>query len=389
MSPREVVIVGVADAPLADGRVASGSTVLNLQADAAIRALHEADLSMDDVDGLLTAAGWGVPGPGSMATTTLAEYFGIVPRFLDSTSIGGSSFEAHVAHAALAIAHGYCEVALVTYASMQRSLRSRTLGGAPAQLNAQFEGPWGLLTPAGSYALAATRYLYQYAATREQLASVAVAARTWAALNPAATRREPLTVDDVLASPLISDPLRVLDCCLVTDGAGAVVLTSAEHARAQHVQRPVYVRGFAEATTHNYISQMPDLLVTPAAQSGPRAMTMAGITPDQVDVLGVYDSFTITVLLTLEALGFCKPGEAGAFVAAGHTSPGGSLPMNTSGGGLSYCHPGMYGIFLIIEAVRQLRGECGERQVKDARTALINGTGGTLSSTATCVLSLN
>jgi acetyl-CoA acetyltransferase len=363
--------------------------VLNLQADAALRALHEAGLTLAEVDGLLTAAGWGIPGPGSMPTLTLAEYLGIQPRFLDSTAIGGSSFEAHVAHASLAIAQGYCEVALITYASMQRSLRSRSLGGPAPQLNAQFEAPWGLLAPVGSYALAATRYMHQYGSTAAQLASVAVAARAWASLNPAATRREPLTVADVLSSPLVSDPLHVLDCCLVTDGAGAVVLTSAARARSLGGKQTVYVRGFAEATSHNYISQMPDLTVTPAAQSGPRALSMAGVRPEQVDVLGVYDSFTITVLLTLEALGFCAPGEAGAFVAAGCTSPAGPLPMNTNGGGLSYCHPGMYGIFLIIEAVRQLRGECAERQVKGARVALINGTGGTLSSTATCVLSTN
>jgi acetyl-CoA acetyltransferase len=387
MSDHDVAIVGVADASLTDGRVAPGSTVLNLQADMALRALQEADLTLGDVDGLLTAAGWGIPGPGSMATLTLAEYLGISPHFMDSTTIGGASFEAHVAHACIAIAHGYCEVAVITYASMQRSLRSRALGGPAPQLNAQFEVPWGLLSPVGGYALAATRYMHQYGVTREELASVAVAARTWAALNPAAFRRDPLTIEQVLASPMVSDPLGVLDCCLVTDGAGAVVLTSA--ARSTGGKRPVYVRGFAEATTHNSISQMPDLTVTAAAQSGPRAMSMAGIRHDDVDVLGVYDSFTITVLLTLEALGFCGPGEAGAFVAGGKTLPGGVLPMNTNGGGLSYCHPGMYGIFLIVEAVRQLRGECGDRQVKDARVALINGTGGTLSSTATCVLSNN
>lgn len=390
MSERpEAVIVGVADAPLTDGRAAPGSTVLNLQADAARRALQQAGLTLGDVDGLLTAGAWGAPGPGSMSTLTLAEYLGVSPRFIDGTVIGGASFEAHLAHAALAIADGYCEVALITYASMQRTQRGRSLGASAAVLNAQFEAPWGLLVPAGSYALAATRYMYQYGVTRDELSSVATAARAWAALNPGATKREPLTLADVAASPLVSDPLRLLDCCLVTDGAGAVVVTSARRARTAGVQKPVYVRGFAEAATHNYISQMPDLTVTPAALSGPRALAMAGIGLDAVDVLEVYDSFTITVLLTLESLGFCARGQAGAFVASGKTLPGGTLPMNTNGGGLAYAHPGMYGIFLIIEAVRQLRGECGERQVHDPKVALINGTGGTLSSTATCVLSAN
>jgi acetyl-CoA acetyltransferase len=200
--------------------------------------------------------------------------------------------------------------------------------------------------------------------------------------------RDPLSVDDVLASPMISDPLHLLDVCLVTDGGGAVVMTTAEHARAIGHRKPVHVRGYGEAHTHWTIAAMPDLARLTAAEiAGREAFAMAGVRHDDIDVVELYDSFTITVLLTLEALGFCQRGEGGAFVSNQRTAPGGAFPMNTNGGGLSYAHPGMYGIFLLIEAVRQLRGECGPRQVKDAATALVHGTGGTLSSGATCILS--
>ncbi len=385
---RQPVVVGVADAPLEKGRLVWPGTVLSAQARVASAALAEAGLTLGDVDGLLTAGSWGVPGPGSLPTLTLAEYFGITPRYSDGTNIGGSSFEAHIGHAARAVAAGDCEVALIVYGSTQKSDRSRSLGGRPATLTMQFETPYGLPSPVGGYAMAATRHMHQYGTTGAQLAEVAVAARAWAALNPAATMRGDLTVDDVLASPLISEPLHLLDSCLVTDGAGAVVVTTEEHARALG-RRAVHLRGWGEFQTHWTIAAMPDLTVTPAAQSARRAMEMAGITPDDVDVAQLYDSFTITVLLTLEAIGLCRPGESGEFVTGGRIAPGGEFPMNTNGGGLSYAHPGMYGIFLLIEAVRQLRGECGPRQVPDAQVALVNGTGGTLSSAATCVLTAN
>lgn len=382
---RRAVIVGVADAPLERGRLVWPGTVLSAQARVASAALAEAGLTFGDVDGLLTAGSWGVPGPGSLPTLTLAEYFGITPRYSDGTNIGGSSFEAHAGHAARAVEAGDCEVALIVYGSTQKSDRSRSLGGRPASLTMQFETPYGLPSPIGGYALAATRHMHDYGTTSEQLAEVAVAARRWAALNPAATRREDLTVDDVLASPMICSPLHQLDSCLVTDGAGAVVVTTEEHARA--LGRPaVHLRGWGESQSHWTIAAMPDLTVTPAAQSARRAMEMAGISPGDVDVAQIYDSFTITVLLTLEAIGFCRPGESGEFVSGGRIAPGGEFPMNTNGGGLSYAHPGMYGIFLLIEAVRQLRGECGPRQVPTPQVALVNGTGGTLSSAATCVL---
>jgi acetyl-CoA acetyltransferase len=249
----------------------------------------------------------------------------------------------------------------------------------------QFEQVWGLPAPVGSYALAATRHMHQYGTTREQLAEVAVATRKWARLNPKAFMRESISIQDVLDSRPIAEPLCLLDCCLVTDGGGAVVITSA--ARASDLgKQPVWILGHGESHSHFTIGSMPDLTVTPAARSGPAALEMAGVKQGEIDVAELYDSFTITVLLTLESLGFCGPGESGAFVSGQRTAPGGDFPMNTQGGGLSYCHPGMFGIFTIIEATRQLRGECGERQVKGARLALAHGTGGVLSSGASLVL---
>jgi acetyl-CoA acetyltransferase len=240
-------------------------------------------------------------------------------------------------------------------------------------------------TPLGAYALAATRHMATYGTTAEQLAEIAVATRAWASLNPVAMMRDPLTIADVLGSPVIASPLHRLDCCLVTDGGGALVITTRE--RARDLRRPpVSVLGVAETHTHQIISQMPDLTVTGAAHTGPRAFAMAGLTPSDIDVTEIYDSFTITVLLTLEDLGFCKKGEGGAFVSRQRTAPGGEFPLNTQGGGLSYCHPGVFGIFTVIEGVRQLRGDCGARQVADARTALCHGTGGVLSASGTVIL---
>ena len=263
----------------------------------------------------------------------------------------------------MAIEKGYCDVALIVYGSTQKSERSRTLGGRPPVLTMQFENVWGIPQPVGGYALAARRHMHEHGTTEEQLAEIAVATRSWASLNPAATMRDPITIDDVMSSMPISDPLKLLDCCLVTDGAGAIVMTTAENAKA-HSSKVIHVRGYGEAHTHWSIGAMPDLArLTAAEMSGARAFEMAGITHEAIDVVECYDSFTITVLMTLEALGFCKRGEGGQFVAGQRTAPGGDFPLNTNGGGLSYCHPGMYGIFLLVEAVRQLRGEAGARQV--------------------------
>jgi acetyl-CoA acetyltransferase len=250
----------------------------------------------------------------------------------------------------------------------------------------EWDLPYGLGLPASSYSLAARRHMHQYGTTSEQLAAIAVSFREWAAKNPNAYYRTPITVDDVLESPWVAEPLHKLDCCLVTDGAGALVLTSA--ARARDLRQPaVYVLGAGTAHTHGMsISQMPDLTTTGAAVSGPQAMAMAGIGPSDVDVVELYDSFTITALLTLEDLGFCPKGEGGAFVADRRLAPGGALPTNTNGGGLCYTHPGMYGMFVLVEAVRQLRGACGDRQVAGAEVAVANGCGGVLSCTSTIVL---
>ncbi len=371
-------IAGVAESDLG---IVAPKTALQLQAEASREALAEAGLTLADVDAVF-CAGRDEVSPSLL----LAEYLGIVPRYSDSTNIGGASFLAHAGHAVAAIQAGICEVALIAYGSTQRSLRSRSLGGTGAIPGpAQFETVWGLPVPVGGYALAATRHGHLYGTTAEQLAQVAVSTRAWAALNPKAYYRDPITIDDVLSSTMIATPLHLLDCCLVTDGGGAVVIVRADRAR-DLAKPPVWLLGHGHSHSHLTIANMPDLTTTSAALSGAAAMEMAGVTHDEIDVAQIYDSFTITVLLSLEALGFCGPGESGAFVEGGRTGPGGDFPMNTNGGGLSYCHPGMYGIFTLIEATRQVRGECGDRQVEGARIALCNGTGGVLSSAATVVL---
>ncbi|HEY1351472.1 MAG TPA: acetyl-CoA acetyltransferase [Ktedonobacteraceae bacterium] len=371
-------IVGVAESDL--GRTPE-KTVLQLQHQAARAALADAGLTFADVDALFTAGNWAW-SPNLM----LGEYLGIRPRYTDGTNIGGSSFEAHIGHAVAGIEAGLFEVALITYGSTQRSDRSRNRTAQTFRLSEQFEPPFGLPTPVGAYALAAMRHMFEYGTTSEQLAEVAVATRKWAALNERAFMRDPLTIEDVLASRWIAEPLHLLDCCLVTDGGGAVVVASAGRAR-QTRKAPVWILGHGQAQTHYSITNMPDLATHQAAVlSGRDAFAMAGLGPEQIDVVEIYDSFTITVLLTLEALGFCGRGESGVFVSGQRTAPGGPFPLNTNGGGLSYCHPGMYGIFLLIEATRQLRGECGPRQVQGARTALAHGTGGVLSSAATVIL---
>jgi len=379
---RKVAIVGVAESDLGE---VHDKTELQLHIQAAVRAMEDAGISKDEIDGVISLGNSRLMRTPSMQ---IAEYLQITPTFTDTTSIGGSSFEAHVEHAAAAIAAGLCETCLITYGSKQRTNRSRSLGGHPAEdwfPGSQFEAPFGLPMMVGAYALAATRHMHLYGTTPEQLAGIAAASSRWAAMNPVAFRREPITVQDVLASPMICSPLHKLDCCLVTDGGGAVILTTVEKAKTLK-KAPIYLWGSATAHTHQHISQMPELTVTPAKITGERAFKSAGITPKDIDVVQVYDSFTITVIETIEDLGFCPKGEGGSFLSEDRISPGGDFPMNTQGGGLSYCHPGMFGIFLIIEAVRQLRGECGPRQVKDANLALCHGTGIALSSGGTLIL---
>ena len=376
MSTRgKAAIVGAAESDL--GEVGPGFTPLDLIGQATDRALADAGLNKEDVDGLFGASAY-----YSMATVSAGEYLGIRPRYSDATNMGGSSFVSHLLHAAAAIGAGLCDVALVTYASTQRSGGGfRGLSDPPNP----YETPYGPRYPVSMYALAASRHMHEYGTTREQLAEVAVTAREWAKLTPKALKRDHLTVEDVLASRMISSPLSLLDCCLVTDGGGALVVTSTE--RAMDLRKaPVYLLGAGEAHWHRNISQMPDLTVTAAAESGPRAYEMAGIGPEDVDVAMLYDAFTINTILFLEDLGFCEKGEGGTFLEGGRIAPGGELAVNTNGGGLSYNHPGMYGLLLLIEAVRQLRGECGERQVEGAEVALAHGNGGVLSSQVTAVL---
>ena len=373
-----VFIAGVAETPLGE---VPDQTELSMVALAAREALAEAGMTLREVDGVF------VNYMGEEGSVQVAEYLGIEPRYADSTDLGGSAFEAFVHHAMVAVAAGRCEVALIAYASRQRSRRGRggSFGGDAQSLWSQFDQPAGLPVPIGQYALIAARHMHQFGTTEAQLAEIAVAARQWAARNPKAFVRDPLTIDQVLASRKLADPLKKLDCCLVTDGGGAVVVTTAARAR-DAAKRPIRILGAGESHTHWHIAQMPDLTVSAGAVSGREAFGMAGITPRDVDVLEPYDSFTITVLMALEDLGFCAKGEGGAFVEGGRLAPGGSLPALTSGGGLSYCHPGALGLLLLVEAVRQLRGEAGDRQVPNAKIGVAHGVGGFMSTAGTVVL---
>lgn len=368
-------IVGVAESDL--GQVADGMSVIDLMAQGTKRALDDCGLRLQDVDALFCAT-----AQSRLSALAFAEYLGIDPPYLGSTIVGGSSFEYHVAHATGAIAQGLCNVAVIAYGSTQRSVGRKQ--ASQREINA-YETPFKPFLPASAYALAAARHMHQFGTTREQLAAVAVAARQWALLNPVAWEKKPLSIDEVLASRMVSYPFTVRDCCLVTDGGGAIVLTSAARARALR-KPPAYVLGCGQSITHASISNMPDLTVTGAAASGQAAYQMAKLGPSDVDVLQLYDAFTINTILFLEDLGFCKKGEGGGFVSDGRIAPKGGLPVNTNGGGLSYCHPGMYGLFLLIEAVRQLRGECDARQVNDCEVAIAHGNGGVLSSQATVIL---
>ncbi len=377
---RTACIVGAAESD--EIGVVPNKSPLQHHAEAAYNALADAGLSIKDVDGLFTAG---------YSTLVTADYMGIKPRFTDSTSVGGSSFVIHIAHAIAALNAGYCDVALVTHGQAGRSARDRDGGGltgagAPGP---QFESPYGFLGAPISYAMACSNYMSRYGEdrTRQAMAEIAVSTRKWAVLNPRAYMKEPMSFDDYHNSRWVAWPFHLLDCCLVTDAGGAFVMTRADRAR-DLPKKPVYVLGAAEYHDHTIMSQMPDMTVTPAHSSGPRALAMAGMAHKDMDLTMIYDSFTYTVLATLESLGYCGPGEGPEFVANQRTAPGGDFALNTSGGGLSYTHPGMYGMFLVIEAVKQLRGEAGARQV-NAKTALVNGTGGVLSSTGTAILAVD
>lgn len=377
----KVAIVGAATAGV--GNAGGGYNTLELAAIAAQRALTDANLTTRQVDGLFNNSAYHF-----LPALSMTEYLNIRPKVIDASTIGGSGYVSYVLSAAMALYTGQCDVALICHGSNQLSGRSGTHGRLPSLMEPHpYEEPYEPRMPIAAYAMAAARHMHEYGTTREHLAEVAVAARKWAALNPEAYERGPLTKEDVLASKMICDPLTVRDCCLVTDGAGAVVMVRAEDA-GRYSSNPVYFLGGGVELSHRQIASMPDLTVTAAKGSGQRAFAMARLSPQDVDIAELYDAFTINTLLFLEDLGFCPKGEGGRFVSDGGIAPGGQLPVNTNGGGLSFCHPGMYGIFTVIEAVRQLRGEADARQVKDAQVALCHGNGGVLSSQATVVLGM-
>jgi acetyl-CoA acetyltransferase len=381
------VIVGIG---LSDGPVAPHLDTMQHHVLAMRRALDDAGVAKADIDGYCCAgASKSTSDPDDLAP--MAEYLGIDHRWLDGTMVGGSSFEFFVQHAAAAIRDGRCDTVLMTYGSDLLSRRGRTLGSkghfagsARVAGPTQFEAPYGNVL-IGAYAMAAQRHMHEYGTTPEQLAAIAVGVREHAALNPHALYRDPITVEDVLSSRMIADPLHKLDCCVISDGGGAVIMTTAERARDLRPP-PIYVLGAAGTQTHWLISQMPEFTTTGATVAGSEAFRQAGVTPADIDTVQLYDSFTITVLLLLEDLGFCPKGEGGRFVESGALRLGGKLPLNTDGGGLSATHPGMRGIFLLIEAVRQLRGAAGPAQVPDAALALACGSGGWLSAIGAVIL---
>jgi len=382
MPRRKVVIAGVAESRFGE---VPDATALQLHQEAAALALADAGLQPSDVDGLFSC------GADIMHPLVLGEYLGIRPAYVDGTQVGGSTWEFFVHHAVGAIEAGLCNVALLDYATTSRSDLKRRIRSANVAIDArgpaQFESAYGH-TVIGRHAMAATRHMHEFGTMPEQLAEIAVQTRFNASHNPKAMYRDPITVEDVIGSREICSPLHMLDCCIRSDGGGAVVLV-AEDRVADLPKKPVWILGAAEAISHHTMSEWVDFTESPARYSAERAFAMAGVKPDDIDVLQVYDSFTITVLLTLEALGFCPKGEGGRFVEGGRLRLDGDLPTNTDGGGLSSNHPGMRGLFLIIEAARQLRGEADGRQVDGARLAAVNGTGGWFSSTGTLVLGVD
>ena len=368
-------------AGVATGFIKGAGTLepLDMVARVAADALADAGLRLHEVDGLFAGM-----QTEFLSTLSIAEYLGLKPRFSDNNRLGGSSFLMHTQQAALALEAGLCDVALIVYASNQRTALGRLQTSISGTWSTT-EAPYGARFPVSSYALCAARHMHEFGTTRGDLANVAVSARKWAQRNPEAFSRDPLTVGDVLSAKQVSSPLGRHDCCLVTDGAGAIVMVRPD--RAKHLRRkPVHLLGAASEHWHKQISSMQDLCSTAATVSGRRAFEAARMSPADIDVVQLYDAFTISTIMLLEDLGFCPKGEGGRFVSDGHIAPGGSLPVNTNGGGLSFGHPGMYGLFTLIEGTRQLRGDCGERQVPGAGTALCHGSGGAFSSQVSNIL---
>jgi acetyl-CoA acetyltransferase len=378
----KVAIIGAADTEV--GKVPHLSATA-LCVEAARRAMENAGITKDQIDGLVTCNS--MAEPYMYHAEVIAEYLQIFPRYCISANAGGGTTMTSIQHAATAIASGVCETVLVSLGdslrsglSREQSKKMQSSTGHP-----EFETPYGATVPA-FYALIARAHMDTYGTTPEQFAAVAVSGRRHAARNPAAQMRELITVEDVLNSRMIADPLHLLDCSLVSDGGAAIIMTSAERA-ADFPNDPVYILGAGEGHSHEHISQARSLTTSAAVESGRRAYRMAGLGPRDVDVAQIYDCFTPVVLIELEDLGFCAKGEAGAFVAAGETALGGTLPMNTHGGMLSHCHPGNPGaMFSLTEAVAQLRRQAGDRQVDDAEIALVHAQGGIMSSHATLIL---
>lgn len=374
MSLPQVAVVGAAETTEL-GRI-PGMSQLQLHADAALNAFADAGITAADIDGVATAG---------ESPTGVAHYLGITPSWVDGTSVGGCSFMIHVRHALAALQTGQCTTVLITHGESGRSGIGRgRRGGAPASLQGQFETPYGPVGPPTLFTLPVLRFMKEYGMTHEQLAMVAVVQRQWAAMNPRASFRDPITVDDVLNSRMIAYPFHLLECCLVTDGGGALILTTADRA-ADFPQPPVHILGAGESVETPMVSQMEDLCSSKAFRvAGPRAMADAGISHADVDHLMIYDAFAHLPIYGLADLGFCERGDAAAFIAEGNTAPGGKLPTNTNGGGLSYMHSGMYGMYAMQESVRQIRGTA-PAQISDCEVSVCLGVGGMFGASG-CVV---
>ena len=374
MKPKSVAVVGAAETTKMG--VIPDLSVIGLHADAALNAMADCGLKPSDVDGVATAG---------ESPTALAHYLGITPTWADGTSVGGCSFMLHVRHAAAAINEGLCTTVLITHGESGRSrVGAGRFGQGASSLAGQFEMPFGPMGPPTMFTIPVLRYMKTYGVTEEDLAMVAVVQREWAAMNPRASFKDPITVADVLNSDMIAWPFRKLMCCLVTDGGGALILTSAERAK-DFPQKPVYVLGTGESVETPMVSQMEDFTSSKAFRvSGKKAFEEAGIKHSDVDHLMIYDAFAHLPLYGLEDLGFCKPGEAKDFINGRNTAPGGSLPLNTNGGGLSYMHSGMYGMYALQESVRQMRG-IAPAQVKDAKISIAHGVGGMFAASGTII----
>ncbi len=376
MKPGSIAIVGAAETTEL-GKIPDLAQI-QLHADAAINALNDAGLKPSDIDGVATAG---------ESPTGIAHYLGITPTWVDGTAVGGCSFMLHVRHAAAAINEGLCETVLITHGESGRSQVGRgRFGPAMASLQGQFEAPYCSMGPPTTFTIPFLRYMKETGTTLEQLANVAVVQREWAAMNPRASFRDPLTIEDVMSARMIAYPFTKLECCLVTDGGGALILTSTERAR-DFPHKPVYIIGTGESVETPMVSQMEDMTTSRAFRvSGKKAFDEAGISHSDVDHLMIYDAFAHLPIYGLEDLGFCERGEAGGFMAERHTAPDGKLPLNTNGGGLSYMHSGMYGMYALQESVRQMRG-VAPAQVAGAQVSVCHGVGGMFAASGTVIMS--